>query len=60
MSTESKPAVETPAVEPPARKVKKALQAYIKYPNAVNYRAVTAAMLEIQQAYIKEFDIGQK
>lgn len=39
---------------------KKALAAYIKYPNGANYRALTALLLQIQQAYIAEFDIGSK
>lgn len=44
----------------PADAAKKALRVYTKYPNAANYRAVVAALVAIQKAYIAEFDIGAK
>lgn len=42
----------------PADAARKALRAFIKYPNAKNYNAVIATLIAIQKEYIADFQIG--
>jgi hypothetical protein len=53
-------ATPAPATEPLEQSVKKALRAFIKYPNSKNYRAVVALLDSIQAEYVADFQTGSK